>query len=260
MLRQQPCLRFHFKMKILSFLSSIFLLFCFGQVFAFNIPSHPDNYVNDYANLLSTQAKVRLNQRLGDFEKQTSNQLVVVTIPDLGNEPIEDYSIHLADRWKIGTHQHDNGIILLLSKAEHKIRIEVGYGLEGVLPDALAEQIIQNEISPALHQGNFDAGVEHGVDAIILATQNEYRATASTTQESNSTWMKILGFIIVLLIILRVLGLLRATLLYCLGLSTHIHTPFWDTFSSGGFSGGGRGGFSGGGGGGFGGGGASGGW
>jgi uncharacterized protein len=236
-------------------------------VFAFEIPAQPDNYVNDYANMLSANATATLNQELDDFEKKTSTQLVVVTIPSLDDQPIEDYSIHLAERWKIGTHQHDNGIILLLSKAEHRIRIEVGYGLEGALPDALAEQIIQNEIRPSLQQGNFDAGIEHGVTAIMQATQNEYHAkTTHSTMDNNSILGEIIGFIILTIILLRVIGLLREGLLAAMGLSARIHTPFWDAVASsiiiGGVGGGsgGAGGFGGGGGGSFGGGGASGGW
>lgn len=230
---------------------------------AFSVPAQPDNYVNDYAHLLSPAASQRLNEVLGDFEKRTSNQLVVVTVPNLDNQPIEYYSIHLAERWKIGTHQHDNGIILLLSKAEHKIRIEVGYGLEGALPDAIAEQIIQNEISPALMRGDFDGGIEAGVNAIMQATQNEYHAKKISfgSLVGETIFLIVMGFLS-----LRFIGILRTIILSLFGLSSHIHTPFWDFFTSGSGSGGGGGfsgsgfGFGGGGGGSFGGGGASGSW
>jgi uncharacterized protein len=246
------------KARWIIVLSSFVLLFTLGQAIAFDIPAQPGNYVNDYAHMLKPATVEQLNQALSDFEKKTSNQLVVVTIPSLDNQPIEDYSIHLAERWKIGTHEHNNGIILLLSQAEHKIRIEVGYGLEGVLPDATAEQIIQNEITPAFRQGDFDGGVERAVSAIMLATQNEYQA--STHTGSKDILGTLIALFVLLVLFLRLIGGVRSAILFLFGMSSHIHTPFWDFISSGSGGGSSGGGFSGGGGGSFGGGGASGSW
>lgn len=245
--------------KILLVVVSCFVI----QAFAFEVPAKPANYVNDYAHILSTNTEQELNSKLANFEAKTTDQIVVVTVPDLGGLPVEDYSIKLADRWKIGTKQNNNGVILLISVAEHKIRIEVGYGLEGALPDAIAFQIIQNEITPAFKTNQFDLGVTRGVDAIMRATQNEYKATSHDDNAPNFfVWIFIIFFVGFFL--LKIIAALRAGILYATGQSARIHTPFWDAVSSSGKGGGsgGRsgGGFGGGGGGGFGGGGASGGW
>ena len=125
--------------------------------------------------MFSSSEREKLETRLEAFERETSNQLVVVTVPALEGQPIEDFSIKLAEKWKIGTKEHDNGVILLFSKEDRAMRIEVGYGLEGVLPDALAKRIIENEIVPRFKEGDFDGGVDRGVDAIILAARGEYR-------------------------------------------------------------------------------------
>lgn len=104
---------------------------------------------------------------------------MVATFPGLEGESLEDYSIRLAEAWKPGQKGKDNGVILLIFKEERAVRIEVGYGLEGVLTDAAAKLIIENEIIPSFRQGNFDEGVERGARAILAATQGEYEAPPS---------------------------------------------------------------------------------
>ena len=118
-----------------------------------------------------------MEQELRDFEDQTSNQLVVVTFSSLEGEALEDFSIHLAEAWKIGQKGKDNGVILLIFKDDRKVRIEVGYGLEGALTDATSQLIIENEIKPRFREGKFDEGVEAAVQAIMAATKGEYRGT-----------------------------------------------------------------------------------
>ncbi|MFX8652960.1 TPM domain-containing protein, partial [Acinetobacter baumannii] len=92
------------------------------------------------------------------FEQKTSNQVVVASFNHLQGDSLESFSVHLAQAWKIGSKQHDNGVLLLIIKDSHQIRIEVGYGLEGVLTDALSSVIIQNDIVPAFKQGHYDEG------------------------------------------------------------------------------------------------------
>jgi uncharacterized protein len=154
------------------------LLWCAAPVaaFAVEVPSAPEGYVNDYAGLLSSDARARLESKLGAFEKETSNQVVVAVFPDLDGGSLEDFSIRLAERWKIGSAKNDNGVILLVFKNDRQVRIEVGYGLEGTLPDATAFDIVQNVIVPRFRSGDFDGGVEAGVEAIAAATRGEYRA------------------------------------------------------------------------------------
>ena len=134
--------------------------------------------------MFSAAEREKLEITLAAFEKETSNQLVVVTVPTLDGQPIEDFSIKLAEKWKIGTKEHNNGVILLFSKEDRAMRIEVGYGLEGVLPDALAKRIIENEIVPRFKQGDFDGGVNRGVDSIIQATRGEYKGTHNDNSEA----------------------------------------------------------------------------
>lgn len=131
--------------------------------------------MTDDAGMLSPSARRELEATLRHFEEETSNQIVVVTFPSLEGEVLEDFSIRLAEQWKIGQKGKDNGIILLIFKNDRKVRIEVGYGLEGVLPDAACKLIIENEILPRFRQGKFNEGIEGAVQAILLATRGEYR-------------------------------------------------------------------------------------
>ena len=205
-------------------------------------------------------------QKLIDFEKKTSNQIVVYIIPSLNGEPLEMVSVKIAEANKIGKKDKNNGVLLLISMEDKKIRIEVGYGLEGVLTDAISSSIIRNEITPSFKQNKFSEGINKGIDAIILATKNEYTNTDTGQQNSPGCCfglpifvLVIFGFIffsIFMSIIQRVSGIGRKHYFGSGG-------GFWGGWGSGGGSswggGGSFGGFSGGGGS-FGGGGASGGW
>jgi uncharacterized protein len=115
-----------------------------------------------------TPAEIKaLDSKLADWESRTSNQLVVLMVPTTQPEPIEAYSIRVADAWKIGRKGNDNGVVLLVAKNDRKMRIEVGYGLEGTLTDVTARRIIAENIAPSLRDGRFAAGINAGVDRII---------------------------------------------------------------------------------------------
>lgn len=232
---------------LFSFLSLIGVrAFC-----AFVTPDFPKGYVNDYAGILTESARQQLEQSLKSFEAESSNQVFVATFPSLEGENLEDVSMRLAEKWKAGQKDKDNGVILLVFKNDRKLRIEVGYGLEGVLTDALSKSIIQNEIVPYFKQGDYSAGILAGVAAIQKATQGEYRAKKKENEllwNDPDLWV-LLGVIFVFFL----LPILRGK-----------RGRNGITFGSGGWGGssswGGGGGFSGGGGGGFGGGGSSGSW
>ncbi len=132
--------------------------------------------VVDNAHLLSPQAASALDARLAEFERTDSTQVVVLTIPSLEGESLEEYAIKVAQAWGIGQKGRDNGALLLVSKGDRKVRIEVGYGLEGRLTDALSGRIIDYAIVPSFKAGKFDAGIENGVSAIIEAVRGEYKA------------------------------------------------------------------------------------
>ena len=123
--------------------------------------------VVDDAGLLSAEAKGRITAALKAHEDKTSNQLVVVTVPTLGDESIEPYAVKLFEKWKPGRKGKDNGAILIVVPKERKMRIEVGYGLEGTLTDAATSRIIRNVIAPHFKATNFDKGMEEGVAAIV---------------------------------------------------------------------------------------------
>ena len=131
--------------------------------------------VNDYAGLLSPQAAQELDQRLAELERSDSTQVVVLTVPSLEGENLEGFSIRVAEAWRIGQKGLDNGAILLVAKNEHKVRIEVGRGLEGKLTDLVSGRIIRNEIVPRFKQGDFDGGILAGVDAIAATVKGEYQ-------------------------------------------------------------------------------------
>lgn len=133
--------------------------------------------VNDHARILSPGAITKLEQKLAAFEKDQSTQVVVLTVSTLQGDDIDQFAIRVADQWKIGQTGKDNGVILILAQAERKVRIEVGMGLQGVLPDITAGRIIRDVMRPHLRNSDFDRGVEAGIDAIMAATKGEFKAT-----------------------------------------------------------------------------------
>lgn len=142
---------------------------------AVDVPPLNDR-VNDYADMISPGTEQAIAAKLQALEQNESTQIAVLTVPTLDGEPIEDFSIRVAEKWGIGQEAKDNGAILLIAREERKIRIEVGYGLEGKLTDLMAGRIIRNVITPAFKAGNFDRGVADGVTAMIGVVRGEYTA------------------------------------------------------------------------------------
>jgi len=219
-----------------------------------------DKHANDFTNTIGREQLEKINSELLRFEYESTTQIVFVMINSLEDYPIENYAFDVAEKNGIGTKQNDNGVLLVVALADRKMRIEVGYGLEGPLPDALANSIIRNEITPHFKNEDYLGGVVSGLTAIIQATKGEY--TRSDKDRNRRTdddgggfpFVYIIFMILMLLFGGRGRGGLGTLLLFgALGGGRR----------SGGFSGGGGfgggGGFSGGGGS-FGGGGASGGW
>lgn len=160
-------------MKKRAFLGALFFVLPF-LAYAFEIPTLPTGYVNDYAHVLQEDVKQKLEQDLRIFTASTSNEIAVVTIPDLGGDTIEHYANTLFSTWKIGNEKNDNGVLLLVSLSDRKVRIEVGYGLEGAIPDILAKNIITTKITPSFKQGDYGVGILLGVEAIKEASKGEY--------------------------------------------------------------------------------------
>jgi len=213
----------------------------------------------DQADILSSSVEGELTRKLKSHEAETTNQVVVVTLPSLQGYPIEDFGYQLGRHWGIGQEGRNNGALLIVAPQERKVRIEVGYGLEGDLTDALAKLIIENEITPAFRKGSYDKGVSAGVDAILAAIAGTYKAKP---RGISGEPLDSKGMLIVLVLLFLFIGVPFIMFMVSLddrkGGGWGGGSSGWGRGSGGGFGGGG-GGFSGGGGG-FGGGGSSGGW
>jgi len=169
--------------------------------------------VNDFAGMLSSATENQLETVLTDLERTDSTQIVVLTIPSLEGENIEEYSIRVADAWKIGQKKIDNGAILIISKNDRKLRIEVGYGLEGTLTDLIAGRIIGNIIAPQFKTGNFDQGVTDGVQAMIQVVRGEFKATEETRRAPGpSRGHSNLFSVVVFLFLINLMGRIRRPL------------------------------------------------
>lgn len=162
--------------------SLLFLAFCsIAARCEENLPPAPHDYFNDYAHLVPAATGKILNQLLTDFDRETSNQMVVAIFPRMESATsIEDYTVRVAQSWRAGSRQHDNGAVLFIFVQERKIYIQVGYGLEGRLTDARCRQIIANEISPRFAAGRYDEGVQYGIYAMLDAVRGEYQGNGKT--------------------------------------------------------------------------------
>ena len=138
--------------------------------------------VTDLTQTLSAAETAALETKLADWETRTSNQLVVLIVPTTQPEPIEAYSIRVAEKWKVGRKGRDNGVLFLIAKNDRKMRIEVGYGLEGALPDVTAKRIIAEDVAPAFRDGRFAQGINAGVDRIIAVAGGEFSAPQKAAQ------------------------------------------------------------------------------
>jgi uncharacterized protein len=226
--------------------------------------------VVDQANILSAADESRLDAKSQSLETKTSIQLVIVTLRSLQDRTIEDWGLSLGRTWGIGQKGKDSGVLLIVAPNDRELRIEVGYGLEGTLPDATADAIIRNVIIPRFKAGNMAGGISDGADAIIAAltgSGEEFtkQSFASTASQAVDQWAPLLfvGFFFVMIIISQFRSRRRRGGRYYrnrsggwLYVDDNDRSSSWGGFSSGGRSGGG---FSGGGGS-FGGGGASGRW
>jgi len=231
-------------------------------------PSLAEGLVLDQTNTLTPEQQATLRQKLIAYDNSTSNQIAIVIIQSLKGNSIEDVALQIGRDWGVGGQaEKDNGIVILVAKGDQKMRIEVGYGLEGAVTDYVSSSIIQNTLRPNFKEGNFYRGLTEAVDEIIKAAEGRYKAPEGYGKKSGiKKWHIILG-IIVIWIILGAIG--RGGrggggVVTRRGYSNWGGPMWWGTgghsSGGGGWSGGGGGGFGGFGGGSFGGGGSSGSW
>lgn len=160
--------------------------------------------VVDPAHVLPTSAKESIEAKLADHEAKTTNQVAVLILPSLEGESLEEFSHRVATTWRLGVKGTDNGALLLIVMRERKIRIEVGYGLEGDLTDARSAQIIRNEIVPRFRAGDFVGGVSAGVDAILRTIEGTDQAPKQTTRPGESDGIGSIGTAILVGIVVGV--------------------------------------------------------
>ena len=219
--------------------------------------------VNDYAGVMQQNQIQSLETQLTLLERDTGHQVAVLTIPTLEGEDIEGFSIRLAENWKIGKKGFDDGVILVVAIKDRKLRLEVGYGLEGILPDAIAKRITADYIVPHFRSQDYGEGIIAGIDAVQKVIRKEPLPVSARKEQSRGSE---LNSIAMLAITLGILGLMAFA-----SIANRQKSGFWGTrgprgpiiwggpggWGGGGFGGGSDGGGFSGGGGGFGGGGAS---
>jgi uncharacterized protein len=230
-----------------SLLALVLLLALAGSLFAQsqNLPPKPDRYITDKAGVLDTGTLDSINNQLEQFEKDTSNQIVVAIYSSLPPDAsIDQYSIDTYNAWGIGQKGKDNGALLLIAINDRKMFICTGRGLEGALPDAICKNIVTQVITPQFRQGNYAGGIQAGVDAMIAATKGEYKGTGSTVADQGSQgipWVFIIIAIIFIILAINSASSRGGPFIYTGG-------GWGGGYGGGGGFGGGGGGFSGGGG------------
>ena len=259
-------------MKKLLLFIVVLSCFCVAQAqIDKSVPARPSppRLVNDFTQTLTSVQIEELERKLVAYDDSTSNQIAVVIVPTTNDYPIEDVALQILRRWGVGNKDKNNGIVLLVAKNDHHVRIEVGYGLEGAIPDITASQIIQSVIVPNFKEDNYYRGLDLATNDIIKAAAGEYKAPQGYSGRRKRGLNPALIFLIILgvWIIFGASGGGRGG-----GgmLSRRGYRGWWGPIwpgggfgggsSGGGWSGGGGGGFGGFGGGGGGGGGASGSW
>ena len=207
-----------------------------GSVAAREVP-YLSGRVNDTAGMLSEGMRQQLEEKLAAFEKETGTQMAVLTIESLDGEVLEEYSERVASTWKLGRKGVDDGVLFLISKGDRKMRLEVGYGLEGKLTDAQSRRILDNLVRPRFREGGFDAGVLAGVDATLgtLRGQDvipaEAPAGSATQSLADVPWPMRLGFAGMFFLVIGIFSVLALFSKGCSGWFLYFFLmPFYLTF------------------------------
>lgn len=195
-------------MKALKFLFLLLIgiAFTFSELGAQNVLAKPSTpqLVNDVAGVLSPAEKQALENKLVAIDDSSSNQIAVVILPTLDGYPIEEYAIKLFRDWGIGNKKTNNGVLLLVAINDRKVRIEVGYGLEGAIPDITANSIINNDIKPAFKAGAYYEGIDKATDDLAKAAVGEYKVARK--KKGKGTGGSFLLFVIIVFVIVAIVG------------------------------------------------------
>ncbi len=177
-----------FNIKASLYAFCVLLLFASGITRA-DLVAIPElkSRVTDLTQTLSADQQAQLDSKLAAFEQQKGSQIAVLILPSTQPEDITQFSIRVVEKWKIGREKIDDGVLILVAKDDRKIRIEVGYGLEGAIPDLIAKRVISEIISPQFKQGNFYGGLDAGVDKLIGLINGEQLPAPQTSAASNNS-------------------------------------------------------------------------
>jgi uncharacterized protein len=173
--------------KLLAILLTASLLIVTLAIRAQDVPPKPNppTRVNDFAHVMTADQIDALERKLVAYNDSTTSDIVVVTVPDIGNSTVEDYALQILRTWGVGDKKNNNGIVILADIKDHQVSIQVGYGLEGAIPDVTAKSIIDNEIVPNFKGGgtdNYYRGFDQAADALIKAAAGEYKAPEGYAQ------------------------------------------------------------------------------
>jgi len=175
------------------------------------IPPKPDRYFNDYAGVVSKEAALRFNEQLAQFERETSNQVVVAVFPKMQSDSsVDDYTQRVAQSWGVGQKDKRNGAVLFVFIEDRKVFIQVGYGLEGALPDITAFDITEYHIKPHFRSGDYEGGLASGIDLICKAIRGEYKGSGKTVAEKRGktgapSFLLFIVFVIVLVLVSKII-------------------------------------------------------
>ncbi len=172
----------------------------------FDVLKPTGKWITDRGDMLNASEERRLSEKLDAYEDTTSTQIVIVTLPGLNGIPPADYAIELGRQWQVGQQGQNNGVVILASRNDRKIFIATGYGLEGAIPDAIANRIIQNIMVPNFRQGHFYNGFTGAVDALVDAARGEFQAGSESGQDKPIDTETILFFIFLALFLFAFLS------------------------------------------------------
>lgn len=195
-------------MKLIRNIVLIWILFAPFLAFGQKIPGRPNppKLVNDYADVLSPDQETMLERKLVAYDDSTSNQIVVITMRTLDGYPIEEYALKILREWGIGNKTTNNGALILAVIDDRQLRIEVGYGLEGAIPDITANQIIRNDITPSFRAGDYYEGFNKASESIIKAAAGEYKAPDGYRDRNGKTGKGIGGLVIAMIVIIFIIS------------------------------------------------------
>jgi uncharacterized protein len=216
------------------------------------IPSKPTRYFNDYAGVITPSVANDLDRKLENFERTDSSQILVAIYPKMQSESsVADYSVRVAQAWGVGQKGKNNGAVLFIFVQEHQIFLQVGYGLEGAIPDAIAKSIIERKIKPRFKAGDFNGGLVAGVDAILAAARGEYKGTGRTVNDQRHRGSGGIPFLLLFIVLIVLFAAARRSQGTVYRRSGRSQWTGWPGGWGGGGWGGGWGGGGGGGGGGW---------